>query len=111
MNAGPGKNGSSLFAARFTDHLQIGHPQVTILFFASCLLHLAFLLFLCFFLCFRLVMNRTGDRYLMADVFVKLNGPAAQVPGLSVFSYKGKNGSFVAFLQTAGYGLDVNSLR
>ena len=41
---------TSSFTASLTDNLQIGYTQVAVRFFACRLLHLAFFLFLCFFL-------------------------------------------------------------
>jgi hypothetical protein len=48
------------FTASLTDHLQIGYTQVAVLFFACRLLHLAFFLFLRFFLCLGFAPSGTG---------------------------------------------------
>ena len=48
------------FTASLTDHLQIGYTQVAVLFFACRLLHVAFFLFLCFFLCLGFAVSGTG---------------------------------------------------
>jgi hypothetical protein len=77
--AGPGgeTDRNPSFTASLTDHLQIGYAQVAIFFFDCRVFNLAFFLFLCFLLRLRFAVSGTGDRHLMTDVLVKLNGLAA----------------------------------
>src|SRR6266853_6052142 len=71
LSAGLAENRSnSSFVTSLADHLQIGHTQVAILFFACRLLHLALFLLLCLFLCLRFVLRGTRDRKPMAHVRV-----------------------------------------